>query len=72
MDDTKRTAFLAAIYFIEDCGYAIPEHLPKDEIISFCLAIAEENMRLAAGEPIQPKSIAEIAVWFRGLLGLES
>ncbi len=72
MDGTKRTAFLTAIYFIADCGYAIPEHLPKDEIIRFCLTVAEENMRLAAGEPVQPKSIAAIADWFRRLLGLEA
>jgi len=39
-----------------------------DEIIRFCLAVAEENMRLAAGEPITPTSIPEIAAWFRWLL----
>jgi len=71
LDGTKRTAFLAAIYFLENRGYAIPKHLPKDEVIHFCLEIAEENMRLAAGEPIRPKSIAEIADWFRRLLGQE-
>jgi hypothetical protein len=46
--------------------------LPEDEVIRFCLAVAEENMRLAAGEPIQPQSIAEIADWLRRLLGFES
>jgi death-on-curing protein len=69
LDGTKRTAFLAAIYFLENRGYTIPEYLPKDEIIRFCLAVAEENMRLAAGEPVQPKGIPEIADWFRRLLG---
>jgi len=68
MDGTKRTAFLSAIYFLENRGYVIPEYLPKDEIIRFCLAVAEENMRLAAGEPITPTSIPEIAAWFRWLL----
>jgi len=63
-----RTAFLSAIYFLENRDYVIPEYLPKGEVIRFCLAVAEENMRLAAGEPIIPTSIPEIAAWFRRLL----
>ena len=37
MDGTKRTAFTAAIYFLENSGYSAPQTLPKDEIIRFCL-----------------------------------
>ena len=68
MDGTKRTAFLSAIYFLENRGYAIPQHLPKDEVIRFCLEIAEENIRRAEDPTIQPKTIGEIAAWFRRLL----
>lgn len=68
MDGTKRTAFLSAIYLLENRGQIIPDRLPKDEVIRFCIAVAEENMRLAAGEPITPQSIPAIANWFRQLL----
>jgi death-on-curing protein len=68
MDGTKRTAFLSALYLLENRGHAIPNRLPKAEVIHFCLAVAEENMRLAAGEPITPQSIPAIAGWLRQLL----
>jgi len=71
MDGTKRTAFLSAIYFLENRGYTIPERLPRAEVIRFCLAIAEENMRLAAGEPITPQGIPAIAAWLRRLLDVK-
>jgi death-on-curing protein len=67
MDGTKRTAFLSAIYFLENCGYALPEYLPRAEVIRFCLDVAEENIRRAEDETIQPKTISEIADWFRQL-----
>jgi hypothetical protein len=34
------------------------------------LKIAEENIRRIEDESIQPKTIAEIADWFRRLLGV--
>lgn len=71
MDGTKRTAFLATIYFLENLGYSIPEYLPKDKIIQFCLEVAEENIRRAEDPSLQPKTIAEIAAWFRQLLGAD-
>jgi death-on-curing protein len=71
MDGTKRTALASAIYFLEICGHPRPAVLPEDEVIRFCLAIAEENMRLAAGEPITPQDIPAIADWFRRLLDLQ-
>jgi len=43
-------------------------HDQETKIIYFCIAVAEENMRLAAGEPITPQSIPAIADWFRQLL----
>lgn len=68
MDGTKRTAFAATLYFLEKQGHHIPEKLPKPEVIRFCLEIAGENMRIAAGEDIQQKTIGEIAAWFKALL----
>ena len=35
----------------------------------FCVAVAEENMRITAGELTRPRTIEEIADWFRDLLG---
>jgi death on curing protein len=71
MDGTKRTAFLSALYFLENRGYHIPQHFPIDEVIRFCLAVAEENARQAEGSIVEPITIAEIAAWFRHLLSLE-
>lgn len=71
MDGTKRTAFLSAIYFLENLGYTIPERLSKAEVIRFCLEIAEENIRRAEDASVQPKTVGEIADWFRRLLGVE-
>lgn len=68
LDGTKRTAFLATLYFLADRGHAVPQHLPKDEAIRFCLALAEENLRLAAGEIRQTLTIADIAAWLHWLL----
>ncbi len=68
MDGTKRTAFSAALYFLEQCGYSIPNSFPLTEVVEFCVSIAEENMRQSAGEPVQPRTIAEIAEWFRKLI----
>jgi len=72
MDGTKRTAFASTLYFLEVCGHPRPAVLAEGEVIRFCLAVAEENMRLAASEPITPTSIPEIAAWFRRLYPLNS
>jgi len=69
MDGTKRTAFMAAIYFLEKCGYSIPVRLPVQEVFEFCIAVAEENLRQSLGEIVQPRNIFEIAAWFQELLG---
>jgi death-on-curing protein len=68
MDGTKRTAFGAALYLLERLGYRIPEQLPKDKVIRFCVEVAEEAMRQAEGESVQPKTIVQIAAWFRKLV----
>jgi len=68
MDGTKRTAFGAALYLLEQLGHRIPDQLPKDEVIRFCVEVAEEAMRQAEGEPVQPKTIAQIAAWFKELV----
>ena len=68
MDGTKRTAFAATLFFLDDCGYAIPERLPLEEVINFCVSLAEENLRQAKGEPVTPLTIDEIAMWLQKLL----
>lgn len=70
MDGTKRTAFAAALYFLENCGYPLPERFPLSEVVEFCVAIAEENLRQSQGELVAPRSIADIAEWFRKLVSL--
>ena len=68
MDGTKRTAFLSALYFLSNRGYSLPDHFPKDEVIRFCLAVAEENAQQFENTAFQPMTVAEIAAWFRQLL----
>jgi death on curing protein len=68
MDATKRTAFAATLYFLEVYGHSRPPSLPEDEVIRFCLVVAEENARRSEGESTDPITIAEIATWFRRLL----
>lgn len=68
LDGTKRTAFLSALYFLAERGYRIPDQLPQKEVVRFCVALAEENMRQARGENIEIKTIDAIADWFRQLL----
>jgi death-on-curing protein len=70
MDGTKRTAFAAALYFLASCGYSIPARFPLDEVIDFCVSLAEENLRQSQGEDVVPRTIPEIAAWFQQLLGL--
>lgn len=68
VDGTKRTAFASTLYFLQACGHSYPQKLPTEEIIRFCVAVAEENARQARGESVEPKTIAEIADWFRRLI----
>ena len=72
MDGTKRTtAFASAIYFLSERGYRPGEPLAMDEIIEYCVSLAEENLRIAGGEKSNPSSITQIAAWFRKLFGLK-
>ena len=68
MDGTKRTAFAAALFFLESCGYPLPRRFPLGEVIDFCVSIAEENLRQSRGENIDHRTVAEIAAWFHELL----
>jgi len=68
MDGTKRTAFAAALFFLERCGNSLPKRFSLDEVIDFCISIAEENLRQSRGENVEPRTIVEIAAWFRELL----
>jgi death-on-curing protein len=71
MDGTKRTAFASAIYFLNERGHPLQRPLPKDEVVRFCVQVAEEATRQAEGKVVQPKAIPEIAAWFRGLVEAE-
>lgn len=68
MDGTKRTAFAAALYFLHERGYSPRSPLPKDDVIRFCVDVAEEESRRASGEVVQPKTVDEIAAWLRLLV----
>jgi len=68
MDGTKRTAFASAVYFLHERGHLLRRPLPQDEVIRFCVQVAEEAARQEEGEAVRPKTISEIAAWFRGLL----
>ena len=70
MDGTKRTAFASAMYFLSECGYFLPDVLPRDEAIRVCVAVAEENLRQGRGEASESFSLAELATWFETLLGI--
>jgi death-on-curing family protein len=70
MDGTKRTAFAAALYFLNNCGHVIPEQLPLNDVVDFCVSLAEENLRQSRGETVSPRTIPEIAAWFQELLGV--
>jgi hypothetical protein len=47
LDGTKRTAFAAAVYFLHERGYTLQRPFRKDEIIRFCVGLAEEGQRRA-------------------------
>jgi death-on-curing family protein len=68
LDGTKRTAFAAAVYFLHERGYTLQRPFRKDDIIRFCVGVAEEGQRLAAGEQVTIQTIRQIAEWFRGLV----
>jgi death-on-curing protein len=70
MDGTKRTAFMAALYFLDSYGYPLPAQVPVREAFEFCLSIAEENLHQSRGDNITPRSVSEIAEWFQKLLGI--
>ena len=64
LDGTKRTAFLAALWFLRLYGHTIPVRLPHPEVVNFCVEVAEEN----APPESSPRTVAEIAAWFRNLI----
>lgn len=68
MDGTKRTAFASAVYFLNRRAYLLPEQFPIEQVIDFCVSIAEENLRQSGGEDIQVTEISEIAAWLQVLL----
>ena len=61
MDGTKRTAFAAALFFLESLGHSIQKQFSRNEVVDFCVSVAEENARQSQGENITPRTISEIA-----------
>jgi death-on-curing protein len=70
LDGTKRTAFAAAVYFLHERGYTLQRPFFKDEIIRFCVGLAEEGQHRAAGEPVAVQTIRQIAEWFKALVDI--
>lgn len=68
MDGTKRTAFLSALWFLRRVAQRIPINLPHDEVVAFCVDVAEESLHPER----PPHSIPEIAAWLRRLVQLAS
>jgi len=66
LDGAKRTALAAALYFLDRSGLQLPEELPQQEAVAFCMRIAGE----AEGTPAA--TVAEIAAWQRQMLGAAS
>ena len=68
MDGTKRTAFLSALYLLGINGQVPRRPLPMDEVVQFCVDLAEEEERRGQGEVVVPKTVDEIAAWLKGLV----
>jgi death-on-curing protein len=68
LDGSKRTAFAAAVYFLRERGYSLQRPFPKDDIIRFCVGLASESKRLAAGERITVLTTQQIAAWLKSLV----
>jgi len=68
LDGTKRTAFLAALWFLRLYGHTIPARLPHQEVVKFCVEVAEGN----APPKSSPRTVAEIAAWFHNLISQAS
>lgn len=64
VDGTKRTAFLAALWLLHLYGHSIPARLPHEEVVRFCVEVAEEN----TPPETTPRTVAEIAAWFHHLI----
>jgi len=64
LDGTKRTAFLSALWLLRLYGHSVPARLPHDEVVKFCVEVAEEN----TPPERTPRTVAEIAAWFHDLI----
>ena len=70
LDGTKRTAFAAAVYFSHERGYMLQRPFLKEEIIRFCVGLAEEGRHFAEGKPAAVQTIEQIAEWLKGLVAM--
>lgn len=62
LDGSKRTAFAAALYFLDRSGVHLPDVFPQREVVAFCMALAAEGSGSAA------TGVAETAAWLRHLV----
>jgi death-on-curing family protein len=51
MDGTKRTAFASAVYLLHEWGYTFKRPFPKDDVIRFCVGLADEGQRWPPTDP---------------------
>ncbi len=63
LDGAKRTALAAALYFLDRSGLQLPEALPRQGVVAFCMRIAEAE---------DESTVAEFAAWLRHLLAAAS
>lgn len=68
LDGTKRTAFAATLFFLGERGYEPRRPLPKDDVIRFCVELAEEEKRRGAGQEVELKTVSEISIWLESLV----
>ncbi len=63
LDGAKRTALAAALYFLDRSGLRLPGALPQQEVVAFCMRVAEVE---------DTSTVADIAAWLQHLLATTS
>ena len=69
LDATAATALVAALYLLAQRGHPLPQPLPTEAVIRFCLELTEESLRRAEAPALPLQTIPALAAWFRRLCG---
>jgi len=69
LDATEATALVAALYLLAQRGHSLPQPLPAEAVIRFCLDLTEESLRQAEAPDLPLQTIPALAAWFRRLCG---